>query len=855
MESFMKTIVIACCFTSVSYAQTLPYQNPRLSAQERAVDLCSRLTIEEKAKLMMSSSPAIERLGIPQFDWWNEALHGIARNGFATVFPSTIGMAASFDDALVQRVFEAASDEARAKNNVARRTGVIRRYQSLSFWTPNINIFRDPRWGRGQETYGEDPYLTSQMGLAVVRGLQGPADRPYRKLLACAKHFAVHSGPEWNRHEFNVENLPERDLWETYLPAFKALVQEGNVAEVMCAYQRIDGDPCCGNTRYLQHILRDDWGFDGIVTSDCGAVDDFWRPGRHGVSSNAKSASAKAVRAGTDVECGSNYRTLPEAVKEGLISEAEIDVSLIRLLKARFELGDFDPDELVEWKRMSESCVASDEHKQLALKMARESMTLLHNKNQALPLSKNERIIVMGPNANDSVMQWANYSGYPTACVTILKGIRSKIGAVAYEPACGLTKNQVDESRFGEIVNKNGKGMAVSYYNNTRFEGTPAATGIMAEPINLSNGGNTVFAAGVNLEHFSARYEGDFIPTHDEEVNFVSKFDDGVRLLVNGDTLFNIWRGRDRIQTVEKKMQVKAGQRYHLQLEYMQEHDMASLYFDILHNHIPTIDEIVKKTDGYETVVFVGGISPRLEGEEMRVDAPGFKGGDRTDIELPEIQRNILAALHKAGKKVIFVNCSGSAIGLEPETTTTDAILQAWYPGENGGQAVADVLFGDYNPGGKLPITFYKNVNQLPDFLDYTMQNRTYRYMHERPLFPFGHGLSYTTFSFSKPTYKNGKVTVKVTNTGKREGTETVQVYLQPTNDKNGPVKTLRGFAKVTLQPNETKTVEIDMPKERFETWDEITHTMRVLPGKYLLLVGNSSDDSALKKLVVRGKW
>ena len=406
----IRPILCAALFCAGSAAplsaQTLPYQNPSLSAHERAVDLCSRLTLEEKAALMQSSSPAIERLGIPQFDWWNEALHGVARNGYATVYPATIGMAASFDDALLYRVYSAVSDEARVKANQARHSGRIKRYQSLSFWTPNINIFRDPRWGRGQETYGEDPYLTTRMGLAVVRGLQGPEDTRYRKLLACAKHFAVHSGPEWNRHEFNIESLPERDLWETYLPAFKTLVQDGHVAEVMCAYQRIDGDPCCGNTRYLQHILRDQWGFKGLVTSDCGAVDDFWKPGRHGVSANAHAASAKAVRSGTDVECGSNYRTLPEAVAAGEISEQEVDVSLIRLLQARFELGDFDPEELVDWQRLPESKLLSAENKQLALDMARESMTLLQNRSNLLPLSESgQKILVMGPNANDSVMQ------------------------------------------------------------------------------------------------------------------------------------------------------------------------------------------------------------------------------------------------------------------------------------------------------------------------------------------------------------------------------------------------------------------------------------------------------------------
>ncbi|MDE5948912.1 MAG: glycoside hydrolase family 3 C-terminal domain-containing protein, partial [Prevotella sp.] len=417
---------------------------------QRAEDLLSRLTLVEKTRLMMNGSPALARRGIPQFDWGTEALHGVGRNGFATVYPITTCIAASWADALLEQVFTSVSDEARVKARQAKQSGNIKKYQSLSFWTPNINIFRDPRWGRGQETYGEDPYLTERMGLAVVRGLQGPEDSKYRKLLACAKHFAVHSGPEWNRHSFNIEDLPARDLWETYLPAFKALVQKGNVAEVMCAYQRIDGEPCCGNTRYEQQILRDEWGFKGMIVSDCGAIGDFWQKGKHEVSKDAASASAKAVLSGTDVECGANYKRLPDAVKAGEISEADIDICVRRLLKARFELGDFDPDELVEWTKIPESIVACDAHKQQALDMARKGTVLLQNSGDVLPLSREEasRIVVMGPNANDSVMMWGNYSGYPTQTITILQGIRNRIGDVRYIPGCGLTRSEIDESRY-----------------------------------------------------------------------------------------------------------------------------------------------------------------------------------------------------------------------------------------------------------------------------------------------------------------------------------------------------------------------------------------------------------------------
>ena len=840
------------------YRKLSDYKNPQLSAAKRADDLLSLLTLEEKVSLMMDTSPAIPRLGIPQFQWWNEALHGIGRNGFATVFPITMAMAASWDDALLHRVFTAVSDEARVKAQQAKRSGDIKRYQSLSFWTPNINIFRDPRWGRGQETYGEDPYLTGKMGLAVVRGLQGVGYNgedlgvsPYRKLLACAKHFAVHSGPEWNRHTFNIEDLPERDLWETYLPAFKALVQEGKVAEVMCAYQRIDGQACCAQTRYEQQILRDEWGFDGLITSDCGAIRDFL-PRWHYVANDGAEASAKAVLAGTDVECGSEYKHLPEAVRRGDIKEADLDRSLRRLLIARFELGDFDSDELNPWTQIPESVVASDAHKQLALDMARKSIVLLQNRNNVLPLAKSSKIAVLGANAIDSVMMWGNYSGFATRTVTALEGIQQLAPQTRFINGCGLTRNEVFESRFGQLRAPLGpKGMQVAYFNNTEMQGMPVTTVHLTSPIMLSNGGNTVFAPGVNLEHFSARLDATFIPEKDETVIFNIAGDDKVRLIVNGDTLVNIWKVRNRIQTAQQEMAVKARQHYRIQIDYVQESDYATLAFDIQHKVAPTHQQLLAQIGDAETVIFVGGISPKLEGEEMRVNEEGFKGGDRTSIELPKAQRETLAMLHKAGKRVIFVNCSGSAIALVPELESCDAIVQAWYGGELGGQALAEVLFGDYNPSGKLPITFYRNTDQLPDFLDYTMKNRTYRYFTGEALFPFGFGLSYTTFNIGKPIYKNGKLQVSVKNTGQKDGLETVQVYIRSLADKQGPLKTLRAYQQVELAAGQSKTISIALPRKSFELWDAKTNTMRVVPGKYEVMVGSSSADKDLKKIVV----
>ena len=847
---------------SAMMAQTLPYQNASLTAEQRADDLLSRLTLDEKVKLMMDTSPAIPRLGIPAFQWWNEALHGIGRNGFVTVFPITTMMAASWDDELVYNIFTAVSDEARAKNQLAKKSGRVQRYQGLSFWTPNINIFRDPRWGRGQETYGEDPYLTERMGLAVVNGLQGqsltgePSQYKYKKLLACAKHFAVHSGPEWNRHTFDIQQLPERDLWETYLPAFKALVQKGNVAEVMCAYQRIDGDPCCGNARYEQHILRDDWGFKGLITSDCGAIRDFL-PRWHNVSKDGLAASAKAVMSGTDLECGSEYKNLPAAVKRGDISEAQINTSLRRLLTARFELGDFDSDELVEWTKIPSSVIASKEHKQLALQMAREGVVLLKN-NGCLPLSPTKgkgNIIVMGPNANDSIMQWGNYSGYATQTVTVLEGLRQQLGNVPYIQGCALTRNEVLESRFDKMQTpEGGKGIRAYYWNNTEMKGDPVTSVVTTEPINLSNGGNTVFAPGVNLENFSGRYLGTLIPTEDEALILKVGADDKVRVIVNGDTLVDIWKVRQRIQEAQPTLNVKKGESYRIQIDYVQEGGMAAMQFDVCKKQNPTRQQLLAQIGQAETVVFVGGISPRVEGEEMKVSDPGFKGGDRTDIELPQVQRDMLRMLHEAGKKVVFVNCSGGAMAMVPELETCDAIIQGWYGGERGGQAIAEVIMGKVNPSGKLPMTFYKSVSALPDFLDYTMKNRTYRYFKGEALFPFGYGLSYTTFDISKPVYKNNKVQFTIKNTGTMDGTEVVQVYIRNTADKEGPLKTLRAYQRVTLKAGEARMMSIDFPRERFEGWDAKTNTMRVVPGKYEIMLGSSSADKDLKRITVNIK-
>ena len=839
------------------WGQQLPYQNPSLTSEQRAKDLISRLTLSEKATLMCDISDAIPRMGIKKFNWWSEALHGFANNGNVTVFPEPVGMAASFDDNLVYNIFNAVSDEARAKYNEAIKKGQENtRFLSLSVWTPNVNIFRDPRWGRGQETYGEDPYLTSRMGVSVVKGLQGPADSRYKKLLACAKHFAVHSGPEWSRHSLNVNNLDPRDLWETYLPAFKALVQKSDVRQVMCAYQRLDDEPCCGNTQLLQRILRDEWGYKYMVVSDCGAVSDFYTS--HKVSSDAVHAASKGVWAGTDVECqwaDHIYKQLPEAVAKGLITEDEINKHLLNVLVGRFDLGEMDDDALVPWSKIPTSVLNNDEHRKLALDMALKSMTLLQNKNDVLPLSKSKKIAVVGPNANDKPMLWGNYNGTPVRTITILDGITSKLSAdkVIYEKGCDLVEDKVTESYFSQCSIDGKKGFKVSYWNNKDLTGDIVATQQIADPIKLTTAGQHEFATGVRLEGFSGKYETEFTPSKSEDLVFKCGATGYFELFVNGESLakYNNWR------TLPTRIpfKVESGKKYKIEIRYAQLNNWeANLEFNLGKEVNVDYTDLLKKLQGTDVVVFVGGLSTQLEGEEMPVSYPGFKGGDRTDIELPAVQRNCLKALKQAGKKVIFVNCSGSAIALVPETQSCDAILQAWYGGESGGQAVADVLFGDYNPSGKLPITFYKSLKQLSDFEDYSMKGRTYRYMSD-PLFPFGFGLSYTTFSIGNAKLSNTAIkanesvelTIPVSNKGKRNGTEIVQVYVRKVNDTDGPLKTLKGFQRVDVSAGKTAQAVINLPYNSFEFFNRTTGKMDVTSGEYEILYGSSSDVKDLK--------
>ena len=732
MKKLLHASAVVIALMAVSCGETYPYQDRSLTPEERAEDLLGRLTLEQKVSLMNYESPAIPELGIQQYNWWNEALHGSARNGLATVFPQAISMAASWDQDLLQDVFEVASTEQRIKFNEARAGEGATQYHGLTVWTPNINIFRDPRWGRGQETYGEDPYLMTVMGRSVVNGLQGDSDAEYDKLHACLKHFAVHSGPEYERHVFNVEDLSWRDLNETYLYAFEHLVKTTDVKEIMCAYNAYEGKPCCGSDKLLIKILREQWGFDGLVVTDCWAVRDFHTEGCHNIFPNdPASASAMSVRSGADLECGNSFPALVEAVNNGTIPEEQLDKALRRVLKARFELGEMDPQKKVKWSKIPSKLLACDDHHELSLKMARETMTLLQNNDAVLPLKRDIRVAVVGPNAADSLVMWGNYNGIPRKTTTVLEGIQAKVGAenVVYAKGCEIAAFAEDAGKYSET------------------EGNAHDASVLA-------------AEG------AAKADG---------------FD-------------------------------------------------AEMFADV------------------DVIIYVGGLSPKLEGEEMRVDYKGFKGGDRTSIELPEPQREYIAKLAGLDKPLVFVHLSGSAVALAPEAQNCDAILQAWYGGQAGGEAVADVLFGDYNPAGRLPVTFYASDADLPHFNDYNMEGHTYRYFKGQPLFAFGHGLSYTTFAYGDAVVENGIIRIPVTNTGSMDGDEVVQVYVKSVADIDGPAKSLRGFERVNIKVGETVFVELPFEADLF---NPATGKIEQAPGEHIVYYGGTSDDAGLKQMTI----
>ena len=815
---FILLLLVLCCLQPTIQAQPYPFQNPDLPLEQRVNDLVNRLTLEEKVNQMMNSAPAIERLGIPAYNWWNECLHGVARSPYpVTSFPQAIGMAATWNTEAVRQMADYASEEGRAIFHDSSRKGKPEIYRGLTYWSPNINIFRDPRWGRGQETYGEDPFLTGAIGTAFVTGLQGD-DPKYLKSSACAKHYAVHSGPEWNRHVFDAKSSAF-DLWDTYLPAFKKLVTEAKVTGVMCAYNAFFGQPCCASDELMLDILYNQWGFNGYVTSDCGAINDFFR--NHKTHTDAADASSDAVIHGTDCECGNVYRALLDAVQQELISIEQIDASVKRLFTMRFRLGMFDPEDRVPYAKIPISVLESPAHKAYALKMAQESMVLLKNENDLLPLDKTKikKIAVTGPNADEEHVLLANYYGYPTEVTTVLKGIKAKVGKntqVVYEKGVNLTDDLVFVSEYDpSLFTHNGKpGFYAEYFQNMRREGTPGLNRI-EKSIDYRWGEAQEVANGIITRRMTARWTTTYTPKKSGEVCFELRADDAAELYINGEKQNSVGHINSYfLANVEK------GKKYEIQIDYRQGTDNAEIKFDVGTLKKSNFTDVAASVADADVIVFVGGISAKVEGEEMGVEIEGFKRGDRTSIAIPAIQQEMLKALHATGKPVVFVLTTGSAIGLAWESQNIPAIINAWYGGQAAGQAVADVIFGDYNPAGRLPITFYESVDDLPDFEDYSMKNRTYRYFTGTPVYPFGYGLSYTTFQYTSLDFtpvdggQSYAVKATVTNTGNKAGDEVVQLYITNKRDFITPIRSLKGFKRIHLKPGESQTVEFMLTPE-----------------------------------------
>jgi len=823
-----------------------PFSDVELNTKERVEDLLARLTLEEKVAQMQDVAPAISRLGIPEYNWWNECLHGVARAGRATSFPQAIGMAATWNTPLIHQVADAISTEARAKYNASIDKGQRNRYQGLTMWTPNINIFRDPRWGRGQETYGEDPYLTSQMGLAFVTGLQGN-DPTYFKAIATPKHFAVHSGPEFNRHSFDAFTS-KKDLWETYLPAFKVAVVEGKAFSVMSAYNRYLGESATASSLLLTDILRDKWGFEGYVVSDCGAVADIYR--FHKITKTAAEASALAVKAGCDLNCGNSYNYLVKAVKKRLITEDKIDVSLRRLLTARMKLGLFNPMEEQPFRNLNDQDLESEKNQELALQTAKESIVLLKNENNVLPLSKDvNSIAVIGPNANDRHFILGNYFGVPSKRATILEGIKEKVSStteVNYFKGVNLTDN---EPVFDVIGADNFKGkVKVEYFDNSEMSGTPVKT-TQENQIDFNWGA----AAPIDILRpgkFSIRYTTSIQTNYEGELSLAVLEQGGsYSLWVNGEKVVTGTSKADHTIRPQKLAFAK-GKTYQIQLEFYATNEwMASVQLLWNLEHLQGEAYMMEMAAKSDVIVYVGGITAKLEGEEMPVEIDGFYKGDRSNLLLPKVQLQLLKKLKKLGKPVVFVLTSGSAMAINWEQKNLDAILTAWYPGQAGGAAVADVLFGDYNPSGKLPITFYKSVKDLPDFEDYSMKGRTYRYFEGEVLYPFGYGLSYATFEYSKPVSNKETIgqnetislSVKVANLSNVDGKTVVQLYVKDLESNVvTPLKSLKKFKKISLKKGESKLVEFTLNSDDLSIVNDEGNLI-LEPGSIEVFIGESS--------------
>jgi len=848
--------------TGNSFAQnkaTLPYQNTKLSVDDRVEDLVSRMTMKEKVTQLFNQAEPIERLGVPAYNWWNECLHGVARAGSATVFPQAIGLSATFDQDLMFRVADVISDEARAKHNFFVANNVRSIYTGLTFWTPNINIFRDPRWGRGQETYGEDPYLTGRMAVNFIKGLQGN-DPKYLKTVATAKHYAVHSGPEFTRHSDNIF-VSDRDLYDTYLPAFKAVIRDANVQSVMCAYNRFRDKPCCGNDILLSNILRNRFGFNGYVVSDCGAISDFFTKIGHHTVSTSTQAWGWSLATGTDLNCEQSRsfltNNLDSAINVGMISESDINTSVRRLFRARFMLGMFDPDDMVAYSKIPFSVVASEKHIQLSLEAAQKSLVLLKNTG-ILPLKNVKKVALIGPNANNFAILIGNYNGNPTHPTTPLKALREKLGAsnVLYTPGCPIVPGVYTdlamvgtENLFHNESGRLKKGLKAEYFTNTKFEGTPKLVRVdpkidfywMKSPIN-------------NLveESFSVRWSGVLVP----QKTATYQFGGDVKLKIDNKMVTGAGIALEKGKKYELIAELQVGTSSY---ENSIEPSATLSWTETTRDYRKEALDAASKAD---VVIFCGGISAELEGEEMPLEIDGFMHGDRTHINLPKVQEDLLMELHKTGKPVVFVNFSGSAIAMNWEDQNLPAIVQAFYPGETAGTALTNLLFGTFNPSGRLPVTFYKSEKDIPDFSNYNMEGRTYRYFKGTPLYPFGYGLSFTTYAYSNlktvetsDTNTSVRVTVDVKNTGQVDGEEVVQLYVSNKTAKTiVPITALKGFQRVSLKKGEQKSVVFTITPEDFSVTNADARQV-VEPGTFEIAVGGAvpGKNTMIKTIKLEG--
>jgi beta-glucosidase len=842
-------VLLLCVCVGFPSCKQPAYLNENLSFEERAADLVSRMTLEEKVSQMSHESKAIDRLGVPEYNWWNECLHGVARAGHATVFPQAIGMAAMWNEDMIYRIATAVSDEARAKHHNFLRQGKRGIYQGLTYWTPNINIFRDPRWGRGMETYGEDPYLTGELGVGFIKGLQGD-DPKYLKLVATAKHFAVHSGPESTRHSANV-NPSLRDFYETYTPHFKKAVQEAGVWSVMGAYQRLWGEPCCGSY-FLGSLLREKWGFRGYIVSDCWAIKDFYDKGMHEIVETPEQAAAQAVKSGTDLNCGVTFPYLTESVRQGLITEGAIDTAVQRLMLARFKLGMFDNPKHVPYSKIPMDVVESEQHVALALEAARESMVLLEN-NGILPFSKEvKNVAVIGPNADDTEVLLGNYNGYSRNPVTPLRGIMEKLSGarVIYAQGCALAGGlpyftAVPSRVLFTDSSMSRNGLSAKYYNNPEWAGDPVHSRV--DSLVDFVWWNEAPFAGMDPAHFSVEWTGVICVSESGNYALGAESFPGFSLVFDGKELIS--RNQDHHPgKVYEFVYLQAGKSYPLSLRYYQketEYAIMRLLWDAPGRQLK--QEAIQVASASDLVILCMGLSPSLEGEEMKVRVKGFKDGDREDIQLPASQVELIKAIARLNKPTVLVLLNGSAVSFDNEIKSLPAILEAWYPGQEGGTAIADIIFGDYNPGGKLPITFYRSIDQIPAFDNYDMQGKTYRFFRDTPLYPFGYGLSYTQFSYritelpeSVPCGIPVDLTVEITNTGHMEGDEVVQLYVTlPDASFPVPVKSLQGFKRIHLKPGESQLVRFTLVPEQMASLDD-NQVWVVEPGEVLIETGGT---------------